>query len=355
MHSSLERIRSVFSGSRSTKKAQEYMRCWMQCRFGYMTKDKFYRDVRRSIKAKVGAKPDRQSGVEFVFDVATDVARHDDLELYRRISSKSPNPEFLNEFESTSKTTDSPRNLTVFLRELNGYHVTHTLVFALLSKYTHETDGRSKRKVARLVNRNLSRLASFVMRTALVSKFEPSHFEKLFADFASKIYNRKDVPDTDFLDFIKECDRKEHNVLNDTRFESVMKTATLRGGPKIKALLLGINRQGRPDAIILSDAMCSVEHIFPEGEEHWPGWMGFKDCDGNEWKHRIGNLTLLSRADNRPGSKFNGNFDNKISVYRESSIAITRQLSRHTSWSPDKIEKRQEKIAELAARVWSFS
>ena len=326
----------------------------MQCRFGFLAKDSFYHDVRRTVRAQVATARWKRRPADFVFDLATDIARNEHLELYRRLTVPTASPEFLQDFEVKSGTTKSPRNLSVFLRELKEYSVTHTLVFAMMAKYVEEVDGRKRRRVARVVNRNLSRLASFVLRTAFVAKFEPSHFEREFANFAAEIACSNDVADEEFAQFLRGCDRSEQNVLDDAHFQTIMASAQMRGNQKVKSLLLGINREGRPDAVVLNDLNCSVEHVLPKGEEHWSGWKGFGGVDPSEWVHRIGNLTLMGRGDNKPGGRFNGGFDKKADVFAESGVAITRNIAKLESWSPTEIERRQRDMAKLAVRVWPF-
>lgn len=355
VHAGLERIKQVFPSTKIKNKAEEYARCQMQCRFGFLAKDTFYRDVRRKIRQQVATKEWKQRPRDFVFDLARDISREENIELYRRLTVPTSDPEFLREFEAKSGTTNSPRNLTTFLRELKGYSVTHTLVFAMVSKYMDETDGGKKRRVARVVNKNLSRLTSFVLRTAFVAKFEPSHMERDFADFAEKVAGSQDLADDEFAQFLRKVDRSEHNVLDDQNFRTVMESTQMRGNQKIKALLLGINREDRPDADVLNDLNCSVEHVLPKGGEHWPGWTNFDKVDPTDWVHRVGNLTLLGKGDNRPGGRFNGSFDEKRDIFAESSVAITRKIAEGMSWSPGEIEKRQRQIAKLATKVWSFA
>ena len=354
VHRRLERIRQVFPSTKTKNKAEEYTRCRMQCRFGFLVKDNLYRDVRQTVRSRVKTMKRRREASDYIFELVSDIAKKEDLELYRRLTMPTASPEFLEEFEVKSGTLRSPRKLTVFLRELKDYSVTHTLLFALMSKYVHETDGRKKRRVASVVNRNLSRLASFVLRTAFVAKFEPSHFERNFAEFAAQISKSQNVPDNEFVQFIRDCDRSEQNVLDDKYFKSIMVSTQMRGNQKIKALLLGVNREGRPDAVALKELNCTVEHVLPKGEEHWAGWTEFADTDPSEWVHRVGNLTLMATGDNRPGGKFNGSFERKAEIFKVSSVAITRDIAEGTSWSPTEIEHRQREIADLAVRVWHF-
>ena len=351
VHQNLERIRTVFPA----RKAGEYVRCRMQCRFGFLSKDTFYRDVRRAVRDEAGNRRWKRNPSDLAFALAREIARPEELELYRRLTTPRASPEFMEGFDAKAGTTGSPRNLSAFLRELKSYSVTHTLVFALLVKYVQEADGRRKRRIASLVNRNLARLTTFVLRTAFVApKFEPSHFERAFADFAMKVAAREGVPDTEFAQFLRDCDRSEHSVLDDDKFRGFMASAQMRGSQKIKSLLLGINRFGRRDAIVVNEVNCSIEHVLPTGEEHWKSWTGFCDVDPNEWTHRVGNLTLTSTGDNQPGGKFNRSFGRKVETYRDSSIAITRKIARYGSWSPAQIEHRQREMAKLAMRVWAF-
>ena len=354
VHAGLERIRQVFPTLKTRNKAEEYARCRMQCRFGFLAKDNFYHHVRSSVRAQLAGARWRRRPSDFVFGLVADIAREEDLVLYHRLTVPTSSPEFVHEFESRSGTTRSPRNLTVFLRELKEYSVTHTLMFAMMAKYMDETDGRKRRRVANAVNRNLSRLSAFVMRTAFVSKFEPSHFERDFAEFAKEIAASRHVVDREFAQFLRECDRSEQNVLDDEQFRIIMEATPMRGTQKIKALLLGINRDGRPDAVVVNDASCTVEHVLPRAEEYWSGWTGFGDVDPSEWVHRIGNLTLMGRTDNKPGGKYNGSFERKRGVFAESSVAITRTIGGSESWTPKDIERRQREIARQALRVWSF-
>ena len=355
VHRGLERIKQVFRSTKTKNKAEEYARCRMQCRFGFLAKDNLYHDVRRTVRAQVATARWKRRPGDFVFDLATDIAREEDLALYQRLTVPTASPEFMHKFEVKSGTTTSPRNITVFLRELKEYSVAHTLVFAMMSKYVDEVDGRRKRRVANVVNRNLSRLASFVSRTAFVAKFEPSHIEREFADFAAEIAASEHVADEEFAQFLRKCDRSEHNVLDDAHFRTIMESTQMRGNQKIKALLLRINREGRPDAVVLNGSNCSVEHVLPKGEEHWPGWTDFGGAEPGEWVHRVGNLTLMGKGDNNPGGRFNGSFEKKREVFAESSVAITREIATRESWSPAEIERRQRYIAKLAVRVWPFA
>lgn len=353
VHENLERIRELIPNA---KKASEYMRCHLQCRFGFLHKDNFYRDVREAVRTRRDKKHDAtESSADYAFDLTKQITSNESLKLFRIMTATNPSPDFIETFESASGTGRSPRNLAVFIRELQGYTVTQPLVFALLARYTRESDSRKKKIVAKLVNKNLSRLATFVLRTAFVApKFEPSHFETEFSNYARDIMAANSIPDEQFATFLRDCDRSEHGVLDDSRFRNTIAEARMTGMTKIKQFLLGINSSRPGDVQLLNEHRCTVEHILPKSLHHRSGWPGFKDVDGDDWIQRIGNLTLMGKTDNKPGDKYNATFAKKRASYVESSFAITRELQDYDDWTPRHIEKRQRGMARQAVRVWKF-
>ena len=353
VHTDLERIREVFP---SIGRAENYMRCRLQCRFGFLPKDNLYREVRLAIREqRNGLSSPPLSPADYAFGLPREIAKPEDLELFRRLTAATPDQEFVRAFEAASGTVNSPRNLTVFLRELSSYTITQCLVFALMVKYIRQTDGRRRRRIARGVHRSISRLVTFVLRTAFVApKFEPSHFETEFSNFARDIATATEISDDHFVRFLQDCDRSEYGVLDDAKFLSEISETTLSGKKRTCHFLLGINRHGRPDAVVLSPADCTVEHIFPQSSEHWNDWHGFDNVDGKDWVNRIGNLTLMSSGDNKPGRKFNSSFAKKREGYKNSSVAMTRELASDANWTPQSIEKRQQRMAETAVQVWAW-
>jgi len=354
VHERLERIPIMLQ---SSKKASEYMRCRLQCKFGFLRKDHFYRDAREAIQTQKDKRQKRvESPANYAFGITEQICSEAALELFRTMTAATPDEQFVQAFQSTSKTTKKSRNLRVFLRELRTYTVTQPLVFALLFWYVKETDGRKKRKIARLINKNLSRLAAFVLRTAFVApKFEPSHFETEFSNFARDIERAADVPDVEFADFLQECDRSNYDVLDNDRFREAIVEGRMTGSTKIKQFLLGINGSIQRDASLLNERQCTIEHILPKSSQHWSGWTCFVDDDQQEWVEKIGNLTLMGPNDNKPGAAFNASFAKKCDSFRESGVAITREVAKYPDWSPKAIEERQRTMAKRAVRVWEFS
>lgn len=354
IHAHLEDIRLAFPHA---IKASEYMRCQMQCLYGFLRKDHFYRDARREILAQSDkSTSERQPQADYAFALVEKITSRKHLELFRTITSSSPNPDLIQAFTIDSRTTNSQRSLSAYLRELNGYKVTQPLLFALLAWYLRDSDPRKRKRVAKIVNRNLGRLTSFVLRTAFVAKkFEPTRFESAFANFAQLIMSAEDLPDKKFAQFLRDCDHAAYGVLDDSNFYSSLLTARMTGKRKIRLFLLGVNGDIQPDSQILNEQSCTIEHILPESSQHWDHWKEFAAADKGDWAHRIGNLTLMGPADNKPGPKFNGSFEKKVESYQNSALVITRKIAEFSDWSPDSIQRRQRAMAKIAVRVWKFA
>ncbi len=348
IHEHLEGIRLMFSA----KKAEEYMRCQLQCRFGFLRRDHFYHDARREILLAQGGK----KRADYAFALTKQITSGEQLELFRTITASVPDPKLIESFKVASGTTNSKRNISVYLKELGDYKVTQPLLFSLLTWYLRETDPQTRKRTARVINKNLRRLSTFVLRTAFVSsRFEPSRFESSFADLSKEIMAVDDLPDDGFAQFLQKCDHTAYGVLDNSRFRKAMAESRMTGKKKIMRFLLGINTELQADPQILNQESCTIEHILPKSDEHWKNWDGFSDADKGAWAHRLGNLTLMGPADNKPGPKFNGNFDKKLESYRDSGLAITRKIAEFSDWNVESVRHRQIEMAKIAVRVWKFS
>ena len=352
VNESLERVRVQL---RDDTKITDYARCYFQCRYGFLPKGSLYRETRKKIRVDAENKSSgERKPADYVYDLVDDFSRKEYVELFRVISTPSLGDPFINQFHTHSNKTTAVRNLFIFLKELQTYTVTQSIVFALLSHYVNESDGRKQRKLAKFIHGRMKQFTSFVMRTAFVSlKFEPSQFEDEFANQAEMIQSRLSDDGTIFDEFLRECDTG-YGILNDDKFVERMKIQEMRDAKKIKRFLLGLNYALQSDSEVINEYRCSVEHILPKAEKHRPTWKGFEGHNPSDWIHRIGNLTLLGQYDNKPGDSENRNFLRKKAGYGRSAIALTRALDQYTEWSPGEVNARQMKLVQHAVRVWSF-
>lgn len=344
VHNNLESTGVIL---RSAKIVQEYFRCYLQCRYGYLQKIRFYRETRLHIEKSAG----RRSPSDYVFNLVDGLGRIDSIELFRTIVSSKPNQSL----EKRLPTVSGKRDLAVLLGEMKGYKVSHPLVFALLHRFITETDEEKKKMTGRETTRSLKNLASFVMRTAFVApKFEPSKFEAAFANYAQTVFEGTDIYS---LDILKELERNdEWNVINDEHFIRDMTDIELRDNKKARRYLFGINARIQAGSDILREDRCSVEHILPQSQSHWGSWIGFGNVTPEDWIYRTGNLVIVSNRENRSGTEFNRNFDAKQNVFKNSSIQMPREVAdMYDEWTPKIIKKRSRQLAKHAAQTWQFS
>lgn len=352
IHDNLENVRSQL---REDTKLSDYARCYFQCRYGFLPKTRFYRKSRDKIRFNAERGPTVKRPADYIYDLVSDFSRKEQVELFRVVATPSRGESFIKRFLKDSGKGNSRRNLSIFLRELATYKVTQPVVFALLWQYEKESDGRKKKRLANFVHGKLKNFTSFVMRTAFVApKFEPSHFESEFSDFAEKVASSTSVYDIRFDEFLGDCDAT-YAILDDTKFTEKMKKQEMRDTKKIKRFLLGLNHILQSDSDVINEYHPTIEHILPKSKHHWQDWKEFEGINPEDWIHRIGNLTLLERSNNKPGNAENRNFSRKRQDYKRSAILLAQEIGKRDQWSPDEIDRRQEELITRATHVWSFS
>ena len=350
LHGNLERARNQLRGD---TRAAEYTRCYLQCNYGFLPKKTFYHEVKNHISSgAIG----NDGFPTYVYNLVDELTQSDRVELFRVISNPNTADQFIDQFLKDSSQLGKKRNLTVFLQELQIYTVAKPILFALLLRYITQQIGKSeKKKIAKSIHRNIKNINAFVMRTAFVApKFESSHYESEFSDIARKIMSETNVYNIQIMDDLKECD-STFNIISDAKFIERIQNIELRDKRRIKRFLGSLNSEIQTDGDLIRVDKCTIEHILPQSSVHWSGWNEFIGEDPAEWVHRIGNLTLLGEQDNKPGDKYNHDFFSKKGIFEGSALELNKDIATdYTDWSPDTITKRQNKLALLAAKVWSF-
>ena len=344
VHSNLENTVVVL---RHPRTVQEYFRCYLQCRYGYLQKKRLYREARLEIEKAAG----QRGSSDYVFDLVAGLGRSESIELFRTITSSRPNQGLVQRLP----TVAGKRGLLALLAELRGYKVSHPLMFALLHRFITESDKDTKRKAGLVATRSLKNLASFVMRTAFVApKFEPSWFEAAFANAAKILFERSD---TGSLDILEELERNDElGVLDDANFTRKMTEMEFRDNRKALRYLFGINARNQTGSDVLREDRCSVEHVLPQSDDHWKGWTGFGKANVEDWVYRTGNLVVVSRRENRTGAEFNRDFAAKKRAFADSALLMARTVAAdYNDWTPQVVDERSRQLAREAAATWSFS
>ncbi|MGW0477520.1 DUF262 domain-containing protein [Streptomyces coeruleorubidus] len=101
-------------------------------------------------------------------------------------------------------------------------------------------------------------------------------------------------------------------------------------------------------------AEVNLEHVYPQNAVP-EDWSEFITVSGNQedadnWIYRIGNMVLLQASVN--SHLGNKPFKEKAEVLKASQFKLTREVGECPEWTPEAIQSRQERLADLAVRTW---
>lgn len=105
--------------------------------------------------------------------------------------------------------------------------------------------------------------------------------------------------------------------------------------------------------------ILTIEHVLPQtvnsGSE-WARWWPNESLRAN-WLHKIGNLLPLTKRHNSQAQNYE--FDMKKDKYFKgkagtTSYALTTQVLSYSSWTPDVVEERQQKLLQAFMQGWDL-
>ena len=332
------------------KVVSEYVRCYMQTKYGFINKEQFFRDTRNRFGHPKKGKPGE------IFTLVNGLAKKENIEIFKTVRQKSASANVLHQLTIDAKKTKNRRKVDAYLLDLHEYTIARPIIFSLLYCYVYAPKNQ-KIERAKFVYRCLKLLASFVQRIAHVGNFRPSLYEEKFADLAMSISKNKCTSAKQFLDNIQTYDHAE--IINDARYIEQMKTRfSSQSSIKKSSYILKKIIEHEAQGTIINDEQISIEHILPKSDEHnsKPAWaQKFNQDDRDRFTHCLGNLTLLSKNDNSPKASDNESFAAKKKIYAKSSYQLTKDICAHAAWTPRIVQNRQAKLAKIAAKqIWDF-
>lgn len=336
---------------RDDAQISEYARCLFQAHYGHLSSTKFYRDFRDYLDQKFPAIEKRG---EVIYSLVEDLAKKHKMQIFQALLGQHTNEELLEQLVKDARQSQAKRQISDYLRDLRGYSVAHSAMFALLYRYDEAVEKEDRMTSAKFATKCGKLLSSFIQRAAhSQGSFRPYLYEHRLAALAQEVLADKCKTPQDFLRALEKCDR-EKNILSKTQYLENMKRISFgSGAAKAKYLLSRIVEHQDDETI--KETRCGIEHILPKGKIHLPGWDGFGADEARDYVHRLGNLTLLKTHENKSGKEFNANFGNKKKVYKTSSYSITRDICDYPEWNPASVDERQEAIASLAEEIWNFN
>ena len=312
---------------------QEYVRCHLQMREGRKVDPKMlYRSLRDMLGG--GGKRRQEEAIKFL--------RNLDGHCQEFAALRCKDDPFWQDFGPEIKP---------IVGYLNDYRVVYTVMLSMLYA----------RQPIPFVCSAYRLLSVFMKRTRAVRDrlTVMERYEDQFADLAKRFAEKRGPKTLNaFFSEVRRIDADCLQVVPDEIFIQQMGNRARVKDTNAKAVLVELanhlQRKGQT-GVQIDLGTVTLEHILPRNP-NFKEWPGFGDEDAASlWLDRLGNLALLEAGKNTGAS--NRKFaDKKRRVYAadKCGILLTNELCDFSEWTPEKVKERQLRLAELAAKAWSF-
>lgn len=286
------------------------------------------------------------------------LTREKNKELYRSIvnSIKSPSDvrDFINELNEDStlylaihnhkdnywkeNTEKSKRYIeTLNYLELDQYR---PLILSILKRFEKKKD----------IELSLKLIVTWVVRNLITGSLGGGALELEYASLAKSVYLKKITTASELRGNLK-------NIPSDEVFKNKLMNITISKDKLARYYLRAIESQykgeGNAEFVVNDDPnIVDLEHILPK-KPNKTEWKNFTLQEIEDYKKRLGNLTIMSKLKN---SKLKSeSFEKKKKAYSESEISITKLIpEKFNEWNPKSIETRQEFLSEIAVKTWNL-
>jgi uncharacterized protein with ParB-like and HNH nuclease domain len=197
-----------------------------------------------------------------------------------------------------------------------------------------------------MANKALRLIIAAAVRTKVSRMLGSSLLEKGYSETARKIFDGEITSISGLISYMNTF------VPNDENFRNNFVTFKVSKHSSARYYLSSLEQQLRDNETRSHDKTTKVnlEHILPKNP--MADWGKFTNDDRRDYLNRLGNMTLIAAESNSQlGDK---PFSEKKKIYKISQLKITKALSDYDDWTPESINKRQTKLADLAVQVWRF-
>ncbi len=217
------------------------------------------------------------------------------------------------------------------------------LLFAVLKKFEDKE-----------VQKSMKLMVSWLVRNLITGSFGSGALELEYAKQARKIIKEEIKNTKDLRESLKSV------IPSDNEFKTEFISARTSKEKYARYYLRSIENyknkeEGKNHPGLLVDSSPSevdLEHILPKNPEK--NWPQFFEEEVNEYKHRIGNLSLMLKNSNSASLHSNASFNIKKKQYKQSEFWITNMICDYADWNTNNITDRQTQLAEIAVKVWSL-
>jgi hypothetical protein len=211
----------------------------------------------------------------------------------------------------------------------------------LLAALQHFTDQEKKLLLRSLV--------AWSVRGLIVGGIGGGTAEKAYCTAAVKIRKGEIKTTSQLLGELSQI------VPSDSQFQQSFETARVPKANLARYYLLALEKQsqGDPQPEFVPNAneeQVNLEHVLPKRASANDWGAQFNADERREYLHRFGNLSLLQKGPN--GRIGNKPFAVKKPILANSSFLLTTELGGESDMTKETINKRQQKLAAIAVKVW---
>jgi uncharacterized protein with ParB-like and HNH nuclease domain len=196
--------------------------------------------------------------------------------------------------------------------------------------------------------RDLLRAISIIsFRYNVISNNPANEQERVYNTVAERLANEN----LTFQDVLNEL-RPIYVRDRDFRYafsNKILKTTQSRNKRVVRYILFAIEQHMSTVSHDFDSDRYNLEHIMPENLSE--AWAHITDMDHEQFVYRLGNMTIMSTAQNR--NLGNAGFDVKRETFQNSEFQLTQRVAaENAEWNPGRIEHHQSWMATQATAIW---
>jgi len=193
------------------------------------------------------------------------------------------------------------------------------------------------------------RLVSIVtFRYTVIGKLHTNLKEDVYNKAANGISNGELTSIPQIANSLSNLYPTDNDFKNDFASKSI---STKRGKKIVRYILFSIENKLSNADYPYEENPGTIEHILPEnGNENYLN--EFPQSIHESLVYRLGNYTILEADKNRACETLP--FEEKKEIYQTSQYELSKEIS-SIHWTPNSIDRRQERLATYASSIWRIS
>lgn len=195
-------------------------------------------------------------------------------------------------------------------------------------------------------------LESFIVRQKISNNTGGASLDRFYAQLCSDAFG-----DSNPVQYIRL--KLAEEIPSDAEFRTNLVENRVTLNDRTKYMLKRIEADYFDGVAVSSNSNGELEHIAPRASysankySTWPEHLGVPEEIFEQYKDKLGNLTLLEKRNNATSSR--NPFNQKVQTYSTSEYKMAKDIvERYNQWSIENIKARTELLADIAVETWQI-